>query len=213
MTGHRARPHIRADDPVSDVLRAIRVSGAVVLHDTYRTPWAVTIPASRELSRLIPTQPADRVVAFHYVEHGWVDVADGHTTTRAGKGDWVIALSGEAHELRRGPRSAPHALAAAIRAPAPDMALDLDDSTSRVLCGLFVLRQLDRTPLLRALPPMAHVVAQPDGLLARLGELLARESEDVGYSNQPAFTRAFRRHYGLAPRAWRERAIHDALTP
>ncbi len=39
-------------DPVSDVLRVVRVSGAVVLHDTYSTPWAVSIPSSPGLAAL-----------------------------------------------------------------------------------------------------------------------------------------------------------------
>jgi AraC-like DNA-binding protein len=34
---------------------------------------------------------------------------------------------------------------------------------------------------------------------------LARVAEDVGYQTDTAFSRAFRREYGLPPAAWRRR--------
>jgi len=40
-------------------------------------------------------------------------------------------------------------------------------------------------------------------LLCRSNAPLARIAEDVGYRTDTAFSRAFRREYGLPPAAWR----------
>ena len=51
-------------------------------------------------------------------------------------------------------------------------------------------------------------------LLARSNAPLARIAEEVGYQTDTAFSRAFRREYGLPPAAWRRRqAGATALTP
>lgn len=57
-------------------------------------------------------------------------------------------------------------------------------------------------------PPMRYLarwrmqVAQD--LLTRSGTSIARVANRVGYASEPAFNRAFKRHLGLPPAAWRE---------
>jgi AraC-like DNA-binding protein len=41
---------------------------------------------------------------------------------------------------------------------------------------------------------------------------LARIAEDVGYESEAAFNRAFKRHYGLPPAAWRKQASASRQT-
>jgi AraC-like DNA-binding protein len=60
---------------------------------------------------------------------------------------------------------------------------------------------------------LARTRMQMAARLLRDGGHPAREvSELVGYSNQKNFTRAFKRHFGVAPLAWRRGGGPPALT-
>jgi AraC-like DNA-binding protein len=49
-------------------------------------------------------------------------------------------------------------------------------------------------------------------LLARSNGSLARIAEEVGYETDTAFSRAFRREYGVPPAAWRRRQLPASAT-
>src|SRR3954470_24361436 len=68
-------------DVLSDVLRVVRLSGAVFFSADFSSPWAVESPAPEMLpSAVLPE--ADAVVLFHILVDGECEVVcPGHPTT------------------------------------------------------------------------------------------------------------------------------------
>jgi AraC-like DNA-binding protein len=66
-------------------------------------------------------------------------------------------------------------------------------------------------------PPMQYLaqwrMLLATNLLVRSNAPLARIAEEVGYQTDTAFSRAFRREYGMPPAAWRRNhTVHAAAT-
>jgi AraC-like DNA-binding protein len=123
--------------------------------------------------------------------------ADGRTGWLAGVNDRIVGA----------------ALRALHGAPArawtlEDLARDAGSSRS-VLAERF--QQLVGQPPMQYLAQWRMLLAS--NLLARSNAPLARIAEEVGYQTDTAFSRAFRREYGLPPAAWRRRQAGGAVAP
>ena len=74
----------------------------------------------------------------------------------------------------------------------------------------------ERFPQLVGQSPMQYLaqwrMLLASNLLARSNAPLSRIAEEVGYQTDTAFSRAFRREYGLPPAAWRRRQTDTAAT-
>ncbi len=98
-------------DVLSDVLLAVRLSGAVFFDVSARTPFAVEAPASGLVAERVMPQ-ADHVIGFHMVTEGscWTEMVE-----RPGEpvllqaGDMVIYPAGDANIMasRPGMRAEP----------------------------------------------------------------------------------------------------------
>ena len=51
--------------PFNDALEDLRISGSVLLHQTYTPPWRIDIPDEIELQRLLGVGSDVRVLPFH----------------------------------------------------------------------------------------------------------------------------------------------------
>jgi AraC-like DNA-binding protein len=74
----------------------------------------------------------------------------------------------------------------------------------------------ERFPQLVGHAPMQYLaqwrMLLASNLLVRSNAPLARIAEEVGYQTDTAFSRAFRREYGMPPAAWRRRQTGTAAT-
>lgn len=172
--------HVDETDVLSSALGALHISGSLVLHHVYRTPWAIQVPSSSELALLTGAPPDARVVAFHFVERGELTL----TTTGVPKknvcaGELVACFGGADHHLTRG-QDAPIVPLAGILAghASPPHGDDRPEST-RLLCGVFVLRDTSLNPLLAALPPVVHASMTEDDL-ELFARVLRRELRHAG---------------------------------
>lgn len=141
-------------DALSDVLRALRISGGVFLEAAFTAPWCV-------VSRVGPEDFPNRedlppsVVGFHYVVDGQMVVQiDGSAPVVVNAGEMVLL-----------PRNDPHLLASEIGlSPAnPDPTVQRDEgglmrivyggggAATRIVCG-YIGTDVRRHPLLEALP-------------------------------------------------------------
>jgi AraC-like DNA-binding protein len=205
-------------DVLSDVLGAVRLSGAVYFHFDMRSPWVAETPASREIAANV-MPGAQRVIEYHLVAAGscWGH-AVGQPPMRLEEGDIIVFPQGDAHVLSSAPgmRAAPN-MALFTRATRPlPLRYELDGGgpeRARLICGFLGCDERPFNPLLTALPAVIHLsgrdaeartgwpgtllkVAAQETEVARAGgqNVLARLSELV-------FVEAIRRYLETLPPA------------
>ena len=169
------------DDLLSSSLRLLHVSGTLLLRETYSSPWAVTIPSAQALCSLLQVPTGTRVVAFHLVEFGQVQVqADSGATEVLQAGDMAICFGGEAHRIGQGQppavQSAEALLAGKPNTHHPDATGQ--PAASALICGVFLLQHNALNPLLAALPALMKAsLSRPDELsnLSGIARLMVAE--------------------------------------
>lgn len=98
-------------DVLSEVLRAVRLTGAVFFDVTARAPWVAENPPLASIcARVMPD--FERVIAFHILLDGecWAQLGDdSQPPIRLGRGDALLLPQGDGHRLgsEAGRRSKP----------------------------------------------------------------------------------------------------------
>jgi AraC-like DNA-binding protein len=160
-------------DTLSDVLRALRLRGAVFYHLRLPDEWAVEAPPMHEIAGVLFPR-AEHVMEYHVMAEGrgWASVA-GLPPVRLSAGDVVLLPHGDAHVLSSDPglrpaRIDPEWVLATRDAPKPipivfhsqvefSWGTAGADGGNRVICGFLSCDRLPFTPLLAALPRMLHL--------------------------------------------------------
>jgi len=157
MTGVKA-------DVLSDVLRAVRLTGAVYFDFELSSPWVAEAPPSHTIAATV-MPGADRVIEYHLIARGscWGH-AVGQEPVQLGEGDLIVCPQGDPHVLSSAP---------GMRA-APNMALFAREKTRlplvhemggggadrvRLVCCFMGCDERPFNPLLSALPSMIHLRA------------------------------------------------------
>jgi AraC-like DNA-binding protein len=151
-------------DVLSDVLRSVRLTGAVYFDFSMSSPWVAAAPPTRDLvGRVLPG--AERIIMYHLVARGacWARL-DGQPPIRLNEGDLVVYPQGDSHVLSSAPGM--HAV--------PDLSAFADPSTplpmvyrmggggaetARLICGFLGCDERPYNPLLSALPQVIHLRA------------------------------------------------------
>ena len=89
-------------DPLSEVLRSVRLTGAIFLDAELGMPWGFAAPTASSASHLLaPT--AERLVLFHLLIEGQASArVPGFDSVPLEAGDIVVLPRGDAHELWNG---------------------------------------------------------------------------------------------------------------
>jgi len=80
-------------DVLSDVLRAVRLTGAVYFDFELTSPWVAEAPPSREIAAVV-TPGAERVIEYHLIARSGLLGATGGSTADAaerGRRDYLPA--------------------------------------------------------------------------------------------------------------------------
>jgi AraC-like DNA-binding protein len=166
-------------DILSDVLRGIRLRGAVFFYVSFGRVWAASAPRSSELTPYV-FPGADHVIEFHVMVKGcgWAAI-DGHPPVKLEQGDIVMLPRGDAHVLSSGPGIHPRPLdpdwlSAHRNDPRPipinDMGVDQEltfdepapNAENNVVCGFLGCDLRPFNPLIANLPPLLHMPAGDD---------------------------------------------------
>ncbi|HYC26083.1 MAG TPA: cupin domain-containing protein, partial [Roseiarcus sp.] len=143
-------------DPLSDVLRAVRLTGGVFLSGCFTAPWCIDVKiTAEECARRLPGRPA-QIIGFHVVIEGRMLVRlDGEPPVEVSAGEIVLFPQNDPHVLadRRGLR--PISASELIERP-PDGGLYQivhggGGVTTRIVCG-FLASEDSCNPLFSTLP-------------------------------------------------------------
>src|SRR5215813_7053421 len=95
-------------DTLSDVLRAVRLRGAVFYFIECSSPWSAETPPGAEILPAIMPQ-AEHLIEFHGVIEGscWGAVVGGQSV-RLRAGDVILFPQGDAHIMSSDPGVQPH---------------------------------------------------------------------------------------------------------
>lgn len=150
-------------DVLSDVLRAVRLTGAVYFDFELSAPWVAEAPPSRAIAGTV-MPGAQRVIEYHVIARGacWGHVV-GAEPARLREGDLIVFPQGDAHVLSSAPgmRAVPDmTMFARPTTPLPLMyELGGGGDRARVVCGFLGCDERPYNPLLAALPPVIHLPA------------------------------------------------------
>ena len=202
-------------DVLSDVLRSVRLTGAIYFDFELTSPWVAEAPPAAEIAPIV-MPAAHRLIEYHLIARGagWGCAID-EAPIRLKEGDLIVFPQGDAHVLSSAP---------GMRA-APDMAMFVRRTTlpivyeaggggpdgARIICGFLGCDERPFNPLLAALPRTIHLSRAANesasGWLPTLLNIAVRESGSAraGRDNILArmselmFVEAIRRYIEMLP--------------
>ncbi len=175
--------------PFDDALRDLRLSGSVLLAETYYPGLAVDIPSEAALRSLLAARAQPRLFLFHLVCEGTLTITlAGRVPVTIPAGSLALCTDDQPHLLSFGPVTR--------RTNLPDiLAGGFSDSEARsaaptrLICGVLLTVDVSINPLLSALPAVMQVPVEGpaiDPVLAASVQLLkldrARAAHDQDFT-------------------------------
>lgn len=180
-----------SQDILSDVLRSVRLRGAVFFYVSGSQSWAAEAPPARELAAAIMPR-SEHVMEYHVVTRGncWSAIV-GEPPVRLETGDIVVFPQGDAHVMSsapglRGPVDVaamarkidrlPFAVHVDAAGAHPERAAD-EGSDTTLVCGFLGCDLRPFNPLIATLPRLLHLRNAGDGdWIAQLTRQAVNES-------------------------------------
>jgi hypothetical protein len=171
-------------DALSDVLRAVPLTGAIFFDVHASEPWVAETPAGRSIvGTMFPG--GEHFISYHVITRGacWGGVLDD-PPMRLAAGDIIVFLHGDAHVMSSAPgmRSTPDI---ALYRPPSDGQLPFTLSMgsthadpTRFVCGFLGCDARPFNPLLAALPRVIHVSDRAGGAIGAFVQFAVAESKE-----------------------------------
>jgi AraC-like DNA-binding protein len=207
-----------SSDVLSDVLGAVRLTGAVYFDFDLSSPWVAETPPAREIAATV-MPGSQRVIEYHVIARGacWGH-AVGQEPFRMQEGDLFVLPQGDAHVLSSAPgmRGTPDLSKFARRSTPLPLVYEMGGGgpeRARLVCGFLGCDERPFNPLLTALPPVIHLPAGGEGATTEwLGMLLNVALKESGSARAGAenvlarlselmFVEAIRRYIETLPPA------------
>ena len=178
-------------DPLSDVLRAVRLTGAYFYRVEAAGQWSILAVASREVvPRLLPE--TDHLIPYHILTAGrcWGGVA-GEPAVLMEPGDVVVFPHGDSHVMSSdgGDRANPPVFSSA---PPHSGTVYFGPGAQRdtsLVCGFLGFDARPYNPLLASLPRCLHLRAVTGGWLAEFPRQVVSESRTSRVGSESMLTR------------------------
>ena len=142
-------------DVLSDVLRMIRLHGALFLNGEFRAPWCVDVPTGADLATVL-TPGAKRLVVCHFMLEGacWVKLRGGEPV-HLKLGDIVVFPHGDSHLMGSGLQFVPAHIDNVVQLRIPELNLVRyggEGERTVIVCGWFTYESELANPLVANLP-------------------------------------------------------------
>ena len=213
-------------DTLSQVLRSVRLQGAVFYCVEADGSWVAEQPRARDISGMI-MPGAEHVMMYHALIEGscWCSLCDDKPVL-VGAGDVVVFPRGDPHVLSSAPRMRGSVDLSAYAMPLPEQMpffltrrgesvahsqLSSGGGDTVFMCGYFGCDATPFNPLLGCLPAMLHISAKPDredciGQFVRLALIESRAKRPGGEAvlerlSETMFVEVIRRYLDTLPEA------------
>jgi AraC-like DNA-binding protein len=166
-------------DPLSDLLRVVRLDGAFFYAVEAAEPWSVEVVAARELSpRIMPA--AEHLISYHILTEGrcYGGLVGGEQVELV-PGDVIVFPHGDAYVMSsgRGVRIGPDVhTSAPARYPHTVLLGDEGPRGASFVCGFLGCDRRPFNPLLAALPRQMHMRGMSNAWLGGITRQLTEES-------------------------------------
>ena len=170
-------------DALSDVLRAVRLTGAVFFDVQASEPWVAETPQGQSIVGAI-FPGADHLISYHVITGGaCYGGLIGQPAHHLSAGDVIVFPHGDAHAMSSAPgmREAPDP--AKFRRPGEGQlpfSLSVGNAhaePAHLVCGFLACDARPFNPLLSALPPVIKVSDREGGAIAAFVQLALAESK------------------------------------
>lgn len=155
LAGFDAPSRLRHVDPLSDVLRALQLSGAILFRADLKAPWCFSIPEAREMADVLMPGAA-RLVRFHVMVDGECFVMLEGESVKLGPRDVIVLPSGAAHVMCSAPNLPAIPVLSVLphlpKGELPTVAYPGSGASVTLLCGFLGCDEPILDPLLTALP-------------------------------------------------------------
>lgn len=184
---------VSAVDPLSDVLRAVRLNGAFFYYVEAGGPWSVSAnPACDLMPRILPD--AEHLISYHILLSGtcWGGL-EGEDQVRMEPGDVIVFPQGEAHLMSS---------AEAFRDGSGRKGTSAERYPNTVLlgpegfprdttfvCGFLGCDSKPFNPLLSSLPRRMHIPGAAEGWLSQFPKQVVTESRNGRVGSETMLTR------------------------
>lgn len=177
-------------DPLSDVLRVVRLTGAFFYNVEAASPWCVEAPPAGDLvPRVLPD--AEHLIPYHILTEGrcFGGLVD-EPPVEMHAGDIIVFPQGDAHRMGHSPT----ARDSAVDGTRPERYLDtvqLGRGTpdARFVCGFFGVDRRPFNPLLAALPRRLHLSGLDRGWVGAFAAQVMAETRSGRVGSESVLTR------------------------
>jgi AraC-like DNA-binding protein len=199
-------------DALSDVLRAVRLSGAFFFDVEAHTPWVAETPHGKAVvEAMFPG--CDHLISYHLLMSGgcWLEI-EGEAPIKLSAGDIVVLPHGDTHVMttelgkRRTPEMSMYRRPDDGQLPAAISVGNAGGEQSRFVCGFLGCDSRPYNPLLTALPRVIHIKDHASGALGAYFRAALAESKGrmggasmLGRISELMFVDVIRRHLESLP--------------
>ena len=174
-------------DALSELLRAVKLSGAMFFNAQCGEPWCVRSPSSRSFSRYVAS-PSSHVIEFHLIAEGRAYVRVGQETTPLMAGDIIIIPHGDAHVLGNGAGAemidSEASLPGILTGQLKPTRMGGSGAETRLICGYLACEARLISPVLAGLPRLVRVHVRNDSYGALLENMIQHAVEQVSNATQ-----------------------------